>query len=149
MTILLAVLATVGLAWAAHRAARQATRPVPPPSDLAPQPAPRASTPPVDTHVETDRDLLVVVHRWARSAGWSYCHRGWVDSTHLADATVTVCWDEDGLLLWHRQAHGLWTTTPVVYPVASARQAVDVLVALDILPVALSSAHRAALAVTR
>ncbi|MEV4846109.1 hypothetical protein AB0K20_23190 [Micromonospora matsumotoense] len=111
-----------------HRAAQQPTAPAAEPSD---------------------RQLLAAAHRWARTHGWRVTWRGWADG--LSDGTVGVGWEHGELRIWRSyttpgSSDRRWPTWSTDYPVASVRQAVDVLVALDVLPAELSSAYRAAVA---
>lgn len=94
-----------------------------------------------------DRQLLVDVHRWARANGWTISTTGWINAAYDSLADIAVGWDEDGLRVWRKEqsssGHRYWPIPSTDYPVATVRQAVDVLVALRILPVHLSSAYRA------
>lgn len=88
-----------------------------------------------------ERQLLAAVCRWARVAGWKYEMPGWSDGRGR-DATIRVCW-ADGLVTVTRQnAAGRFPADSDVYPVYTIQQAVDVLVAVGVLPVAFSSAYR-------
>lgn len=98
-----------------------------------------------------DRRLLASVHRWARTNGWRthWYHPGygWVNGTR-STATLAIEWSDTALIL-HRVTGYLATDQPVwsqptVIRVASVVQAVDVLVALGILPAWLSSSWAAA-----
>ncbi len=85
----------------------------------------------------SDRRLLAEVHHWARVNGWSPRSRGWTNP----DDTTAVTWDEGEVRVWRRQRPNLYPTWPTMYPVESIRQAVDLLVALGILPAELSSVY--------
>jgi len=79
---------------------------------------------------------------------------GWANARFERDATIIVDWDHDELSVRRRpveQAGTYWPWGVALprqqrYPVTSVRQAVDFLVALDVLPPRFSSAHRAAVA---
>lgn len=96
-------------------------------------------TAPLAAPATTDRELLVAVRRWARSAGWWLGWSGW----HSHDGAIVVDWTEGRDEITVRRKG---STLGRDYPVASVRQAVDILCALDVLPPHLSSAYRAALA---
>ncbi|WP_346536991.1 hypothetical protein [Micromonospora sp. DPT] len=88
-----------------------------------------------------DRQLLADVHRWARTNGWNW-HEcwGWVNAPYASEATLAVEWDDAGVLTIRR---GPVVFRPTRYDVDSVRQAIDMLVALDILPAHLSSQYQA------
>ncbi|MFI1195487.1 hypothetical protein ACH4T9_19830 [Micromonospora sp. NPDC020750] len=111
-----------------------------------------AAAAPVDV---TDRQLLADVHRWARTNGWHCTWIGWANAQLGSDATTVVEWDHDELTVRRRPTAEVGSQWPSGwgsegrrerYPVTSVRQAVDILVALDVLPAQLSSAYRAAVA---
>lgn len=103
----------------------------------------------------TDRQLLADIHRWARVSGWHCTWIGWANARVSADATTVVEWDHDELTVRRRPSAEVGRQWPSGlgsvgrrerYPVTSVRQAVDFLVALDVLPAQFSSAYRAAVA---
>lgn len=119
---------------------------------LPERPYGHAAQPPVDI---TDRQLLVDVHQWARANGWRCTWIGWGNAQISSSATTVVEWDHDELTVRRRPAAEVGQQWPSGlgsvgrrdrYPVTSVRQAVDFLVALDVLPARFSSAYRAAVA---
>lgn len=89
-----------------------------------------------------DRELLADVHRWARTNGWNWHEAwGWVNAHYVSDATLAVEWEDGPLVI--RSGEVLLLLKPKTYPVASVREAVDILVALRILPAHFSSAYEA------
>lgn len=65
------------------------------------------------------------------------------DTCQNADGTVRLGWDDKHICLWRRESAGVrWPAYALVLPVESAEQAVDLLVALDVLPPELSSTYR-------
>lgn len=98
------------------------------------------------TDTTTDRELLVAVRRWATAAGWvPYGLHGWTDPAGMSTAYRTgtaVDWDHRSITVYRRTNHWHWDRRE--YPVDSARQAVDVLVAVGVLPPHLSSAYQVA-----
>ena len=92
------------------------------------------------------RVLLAHAHRWARTNGWRRANYGWINGP--ADkATVNVSWSGSEIGFAH--AIGQLTVGPcwscsTWIRVASVVQAVDVLVALGILPAWLSSSWASA-----
>jgi hypothetical protein len=92
-----------------------------------------------------DRKLLADVHRWARTYGWTSAGwRGWQNARYEDQATVAVRTNEAGFQVWRKPADAPhFTGQPTEYPADSVRQAVDLLVALGILPAQLSSAYTA------
>ena len=90
------------------------------------------------------RHLIADVHRWARTNGWNW-HEcwGWVNARYASNVTLGIDWDSDNSTVTVRAGQVL--LRPTTYPVGSVRQAVDLLVALDILPVQFSSAYEAGL----
>lgn len=103
-----------------------------------------------ETVEPTDRQLLVDVRQWALDNGWHLLWSGWANAMFLHDATVLVEWDDEELTVRRRDkagepwAMGLAPDRRDRYPVASVRQAFDILAALGILPPEFSSAYRAA-----
>ena len=85
------------------------------------------------------RHLLADVHRWARTNGWNW-HEcwGWVNARYASDATLGIDWDNGTVTVRAGQV----LLRPTTYPVGSVRQAVDMLVALDILPASFARAYR-------
>ncbi|WP_431976139.1 hypothetical protein [Micromonospora haikouensis] len=105
----------------------------------------------------TDRQLLIAARRWALANGWHLTWSGWANAPIERDATTVVHWDEDELFVRRRTAAEAGASWPLGlgglgrrdrYPVRAVREAVDVLVAVGVLPAELSSAYRAALAAT-
>lgn len=100
----------------------------------------------------TDRALLRAARRWALDNGWELLGQGWANAPYLHHATILVDWHEDELTVRRRPiADGPWllgwfTSSRERFPVTSVRQAVDLLVALEILPAHLSTAYRVAVA---
>lgn len=103
----------------------------------------------------TDRQLLADIHRWARTNGWHCTWIGWANAQLGREATTVVEWDHDELTVRRRPAAEVGQQWPSGlgsvgrgerYPVTSVREAVDILVALDVLPHRFSSAYRAAVA---
>lgn len=89
----------------------------------------------------SDRQLLAEVHRWARTNGWTWNDVwGWINAPYASDATLTVEWDDNGVITVRT---GPVVFRPTRYPVDTVRQAVDLLVTLDILPAKFASAYRA------
>lgn len=89
----------------------------------------------------SERALLASVHRWARTNGWRRGNYGWINGP-ADEPTVNVSWS--GNEIGFARAIGQLTVGPcwscsTWIRVASVVQAVDVLVALDILPAWLSS----------
>lgn len=99
---------------------------------------------PIDPR-RSERALLASVHRWARTHGWHAERHSWRNGGP-ASATVDVRWGRNEIgvsRVVDRLAlnnHGVWSCTTWIR-VSSVVQAVDVLVALGILPVWLSSAY--------
>ncbi|MEU4772930.1 hypothetical protein [Micromonospora sp. NPDC023644] len=84
-----------------------------------------------------DRRLLADVHRWARTNGWEWKEYRWEN----ADTSITI--RSNGFELRRRKsATGRFGPT-AGHIASSIRQAVDLLVALGILPVYLSSQYAA------
>ena len=85
------------------------------------------------------RHLIADVHRWARTNGWNW-HEcwGWVNARYASDATLGIDWDNGTVTVRAGQV----LLRPTTYPVGSVRQAVDMLVALDILPASFARAYR-------
>ncbi|MEU8264434.1 hypothetical protein AB0C02_27910 [Micromonospora sp. NPDC048999] len=97
----------------------------------------------------TDRQLLADVRRWARANGWSLSWGGWVNHRYDSDADIAVDWDDVELRIKRKETYPggtgrYWPSRFTDYPVTSVVQAVDILVALDVLPHRFSSAYRAA-----
>lgn len=90
------------------------------------------------------RKLLTNVHRWAHTNGWHW-HEcwGWVNAPYASEATVGVDWDPDVRTITVRRNDGSGIFRPTTYPTDSVRQAVDLLVAVGILPAQFSSAYAA------
>jgi hypothetical protein len=99
----------------------------------------------------SERHLLAAVHRWARLNGWRRGKFGWVNGAD-DEATINVTWSTTPLG-WSAGEIGIarnadrlsmggpvWSCTTWIR-IASAVQAVDVLVALGILPPMWSSAY--------
>lgn len=98
---------------------------------------------------QDDRRLLADVHRWLRTNGWTNTWRGWIDGKSLDDCRVAVLPQPDdgydpAVMVTRRRANGYGWGRQRRYDVADVRQAVDLLVALDILPPHFSSAYKAA-----
>ncbi|QDY06128.1 hypothetical protein FJK98_02260 [Micromonospora sp. HM134] len=113
----------------------------------------RAAQPTAPAAEPTDRQLLAAVHRWARTHGWTVTWVGWANAGSASNATIAVAWDDTEVTVYRRPLTEVGRQWYVGvdghhsrHPVASVRQAVDVLVALDVLPAELSSAYRAAVA---
>lgn len=104
-----------------------------------------AQTPPAGP-ATTDRALIVDAHRWARYHGWvPYGRHGWTDPAGITTngrAGTAVTWDEDSITVYRRRSEWAWDER--TYRVASVREAVDILVAVDVLPAQMSSAYRTA-----
>jgi hypothetical protein len=94
---------------------------------------------------QSERHLLAAVHRWARTNGWRINWTfGWVDGA-LADATVNVKWSDREIGIVRAigrlsTSRPYWSNTTWIR-IRSTVEAVDVLVALGILPPFLSSAY--------
>lgn len=86
---------------------------------------------------DTTRALLVEVRRWARANRWWLGWSGW----HSADGSTVVDWTDDRDEITVRRGGA---TLGLDYPVASVREAVDILCVLGVLPARFSSAHRTA-----
>lgn len=125
---------------------------VPQPDDCAPCRESAEPTDPVAPSGITDRELLISIRQWLRDEGWWLGWTGWTDQFGELASTVIVDWDEDELRVRRRTAEQAGKSWPVGYgrheryPVTSVRQAVDILVVLEVLPARFSSAYRAALA---
>lgn len=99
------------------------------------------------------RHLMAALHRWMRSNGWQVGSYGWINGIP-SEATVSVNWTLDTLntvdIAWvtgrHASGKPVWSCSTHIR-VESVVQAVDVLVALGVLPPLWSSAY--ALAVER
>jgi len=91
-----------------------------------------------------DRRLLAEVHRWARTNGWSTSWRGWINEANLIDAAVAVMPEPDhsAIRVTWRKGDGGWHTSRQ-FDVIDVREAIDMLVALNILPARFSSAYEA------
>lgn len=91
------------------------------------------------------RDLLVNINRWRRRQDWTWGHiRGLVNAKLTREATIAVDWlpaDENsqGFTVTRRERAGSSWPVPDFYRAVSIRQAVDLLVVLDVLPLAFSS----------
>ncbi|MET7867943.1 hypothetical protein [Micromonospora taraxaci] len=98
-------------------------------------------TPTASTSTE-DRRLLAEVSRWRKDNGWGRDCRGVYTS---ADRTfgVDICDGRDGMAAGFRIMRGLLLTKPTEYPAETVREAIDMLVALNVLPARFSSAYRA------
>ena len=94
---------------------------------------------------ETDgRRLLAEVSKWAHANGWTNGEwRGYMNATYWHEATVMVRPHECGFDVFRTDQGGPITGRPDEYPATSVREAVDLLVALRILPDRFSSAFRA------
>jgi hypothetical protein len=105
---------------------------------------------PIDAN-RSERHLLASVHRWARTNGWQVGKHGWTNGSK-DEATINVKWSATPLG-WSVGEIGIaraterlscggaaWSCTTWIR-VASVVQAVDVLVALDVLPPFFSSAY--------
>lgn len=88
----------------------------------------------------SDRRLLAAVHRWARTHGWCSQWSGWSDG-YGTDSTIRVGWAEGVVQVSRREGRHGFPVWPTEYRVGSVVQAVDVLVALGVLPPFLSSAY--------
>lgn len=101
--------------------------------------------------LRSDRCLLAAINRWRRSASaasptrWEASWDGW---WHTADRLTEVCWAPERVpddvleVVWRERRYGPERRATI--PVTSVRQAVDVLVALGILPPRFASAYTAA-----
>ncbi|MFE7874735.1 hypothetical protein ACFUYE_30845, partial [Micromonospora humida] len=89
----------------------------------------------------TDRQLLAATHRWARTNGWTWHDwHGWINRPYITDATTAVDWDAVEIVVRRRVPGGAaWMSSR--HEVTSVVQAVDVLVALEVLPAELSGAE--------
>ncbi|MET8265972.1 hypothetical protein ABZU92_18495 [Micromonospora arida] len=87
-----------------------------------------------------DRRLLAEVSRWRKDNGWTNTDFGWVDDLR----TVRVRPNEAGFQVWRKDADAPhFTGQPTEYPAESVREAIDMLVALNVLPEGFSSAYKA------
>ncbi|MDH6460158.1 hypothetical protein M2302_000309 [Micromonospora sp. A200] len=81
------------------------------------------------TLTPTERQLIVEINQWRKRHGWFDTNLGWVDPNH----TIRIRPQEWGFDLWHR-VDGKWQQLEDRYAAFTVRQAVDTLVALDVLP---------------
>lgn len=91
------------------------------------------------------RRLLAEVSRWRKANGWSDSSRGWINEQSVDDAAVAVKPDPDlanAFTVTWRKGNGGWHQ-PDLYMAVDVQQAVEMLVALGILPARFSSAYRA------
>ncbi|MFC3504848.1 hypothetical protein ACFOOK_28305 [Micromonospora krabiensis] len=88
-----------------------------------------------------DRQLLVAIRRWARDNGWHWFECwGWVNADSIQAATLAVEWDQDARTI--TIAHGDdGVFVPTRLSAGSVGQAVQRLVALDILPATFGGAR--------
>lgn len=93
----------------------------------------------------TERELIAAAAQWAKDNGWTSAGwRGWQNARYEDGATIAVHPNESGFEVWRKD-----TDTPhfrgmsTDYPADSVRQAVDLLVALGILPAEFSTAYAA------
>ena len=95
--------------------------------------------------IETDgRRLLAEVSKWAHANGWTNGGwRGWMNGRYWHEATVYVRPNETGFDVFRTDQGGPVSGRPMEYPATSVREAVDLLVALRILPDRFSSAFEA------
>ncbi|MCG5460807.1 hypothetical protein MED01_004233 [Micromonospora sp. MED01] len=90
-----------------------------------------------------DRRLLAEVSRLRRANDWRDSSRGFQNAPFEDQATVAVRPNEAGFQVWRKPADAPhFTGQPTEYPAESVREAVDLLVALNILPDSFSSAYR-------
>ena len=91
----------------------------------------------------TDRKLLADVHRWARTNGWTWNSAWcWQNATYATEATLAVEWDLDARTVIVRRGDGV-VFRPTTYPADTVREAVDLLVAIGILPARFARAYQA------
>ena len=91
-----------------------------------------------------DRRLLAEVSKWAHANGWTNGGwRGYMNGRYWHEATIMVRPNETGFDVWRVERGGPVSGKPMEYPATSIREAVDLLVALRILPDRFSSAFRA------
>lgn len=91
-----------------------------------------------------DRRLLAEVSKWAHANGWTNGGwRGYMNGRYWHEATVMVRPNETGFDVWRVNQAGAVAGRPDEYPATSVREAVDLLVALRILPDRFSSAFYA------
>ncbi|MGA4726260.1 hypothetical protein ACPB67_02470 [Micromonospora taraxaci] len=101
-------------------------------------------TPTASTPTE-DRRLLAEVSRWRKGNDWRADDlRGFQNAPFEDAATVAVRPNEAGFQVWRKGADAPhFIGQPIEYPAESVREAVDLLVALDVLPLQFSSAYEA------
>lgn len=96
-----------------------------------------------DEQISEDRQLLAAVGRWSRRTGWHPTRvvpGGW----RSADERTMVRPVAEGVLeVWRGIGEDEQPGTPDRYPVRSVTEAVDVLAAIGVLPLELSSGWRA------
>ncbi|MBM0203228.1 hypothetical protein JNW90_08990 [Micromonospora sp. STR1s_5] len=91
-----------------------------------------------------DRRLLAEVSRWRKAADWTDSSRGFQNAPFEDGATVAVRPNEAGFQVWRKPADAPhFTGQPTEYPAESVREAIDLLVALRVLPAHFSSAYQA------
>lgn len=93
------------------------------------------------------RKLIADLNKWRRTTGWTWGWiRGLVNADSTRNATIAVDWqpagnNPQGFTVARRDdGTGRWTS-PDFYPAADVRQAVDLLVAVGVLPARFSSAY--------
>ncbi|MGK5737237.1 hypothetical protein [Micromonospora sp. URMC 103] len=93
----------------------------------------------------TDRQLLAAVSAWAHENGWTEAGwRGYKNARYEDGATIAVRPNEAGFEVWRKTSD-----TPhfrgmsADYPATTVREAVNLLVALEILPAEFSAAYEA------
>ncbi|MGC1213265.1 MAG: hypothetical protein WA890_18595, partial [Micromonospora sp.] len=75
------------------------------------------------------------VSKWAHKNGWTNGDwRGYVNARYTDEATIVVRPNETGFEVWRKEPGQHLTGRPDEYPATSVREAVDLLVALRILP---------------
>ncbi|MBM0277228.1 hypothetical protein [Micromonospora tarensis] len=94
--------------------------------------------------INKDRRLLAEVSRWRKANDWRDSSRGFQNAPFEDGATVAVRPNEAGFQVWRKPADAPhFTGQPTEYPAESVREAIDMLVALRILPPQFSSAYEA------
>ena len=89
----------------------------------------------------SDRYLLARISQWRMDNGWTNTDLGWVDD--FQTVRVREADKGTGIDLWQRTSVGNWQMFPTFIPAGSVRQAIDLLVALDILPARFARAYEA------
>lgn len=102
----------------------------------------------------SERDLIVAARRHLRADGWTFYHREAEHRRAQIAADWTYAWNTDGkdgrvLRIRHLTPHGSTQQIAAEVDVDSVREAIDVVVALGLLPQGMSSQYKAGIEAPR